>query len=339
MSAPTDAYVSSPDGTRIYAQALGDPSNPPIVFIHGFSLSSVIFDPIFDDPKWVERLYLIRYDTRGHGQSDKPIEDEFWTSDRIASDFDAVMQRFNVCRPYVLGWSLGATHLVDILSHHPPSYLRGLLNVNGCPHTGSILPRSITTTAAAAISPLLHPSDAEEFQSGALAFVEMLCNPDHPLPLALRRACLADIMLQPRAVARQLVVREQDASGLLCAVEGEDGGNGRNGRNGRNGGKGVWAWQNGLHDLNGLNGLNGSAGEEAEELPMLVLLGEKDTLTNLEEVARYMGSRRNCKIVVLPEAGHTPWIGHSGLFRETVLGWVEEHCEQRYVTTQQESSK
>lgn len=55
---PTSAYVVSADGTRIYAEAVGDPAKPPMVFIHGGSLSSLIFDSIFNDTKWTDRLYM-----------------------------------------------------------------------------------------------------------------------------------------------------------------------------------------------------------------------------------------------------------------------------------------
>ena len=58
---PTCEYVTSVDGTRIYSEALGDSTKPAIVFIHGFQLSSAAFDPIFDDPKWTDKLYLVRW--------------------------------------------------------------------------------------------------------------------------------------------------------------------------------------------------------------------------------------------------------------------------------------
>ena len=58
---PTCEYVTSADGTRIYSEAVGDPSKPAIIFIHGFQLSSVAFDSIFDDPKWTDKLYLVRW--------------------------------------------------------------------------------------------------------------------------------------------------------------------------------------------------------------------------------------------------------------------------------------
>jgi pimeloyl-ACP methyl ester carboxylesterase len=54
--------VLSQDGTRIYADALGDPSNPPIVFIHGFSFSGTVFDKLFSHTQLLGRYYLVRLD-------------------------------------------------------------------------------------------------------------------------------------------------------------------------------------------------------------------------------------------------------------------------------------
>ena len=59
LCVPTCAYVASADGTHIYAEAVGDPARTPIVFIHGGSLSSIMFDSIFNDTKWTDRLYLV----------------------------------------------------------------------------------------------------------------------------------------------------------------------------------------------------------------------------------------------------------------------------------------
>ena len=33
-----------------------------------------------------------------------PTDDASWASNRLAEDFDAVIQRFNVVHPYVAGW-------------------------------------------------------------------------------------------------------------------------------------------------------------------------------------------------------------------------------------------
>lgn len=51
--------VVSKDGIEIYADAVGDPTKPALVFIHGFSLSSIVFDSIFADHLWTDYVYLV----------------------------------------------------------------------------------------------------------------------------------------------------------------------------------------------------------------------------------------------------------------------------------------
>ncbi len=117
----TSLVLISADGTKIYADATGDFTKPAIVFIHGVSLSSVVWNDIFHDPKWTDLFYLVgtsvcflatvlticwqvRYDTRGHGRSGMPTSPSAWESKRLAEDFDAVVEGFNLRRPFVLGW-------------------------------------------------------------------------------------------------------------------------------------------------------------------------------------------------------------------------------------------
>jgi pimeloyl-ACP methyl ester carboxylesterase len=41
---------------------------------------------------------------RGHGRSGKPEADEAWVSQRLAEDFDAVVNGFKLTKPFVAGW-------------------------------------------------------------------------------------------------------------------------------------------------------------------------------------------------------------------------------------------
>lgn len=56
---PYSKVLRSKDKTEIYADAVGDPSKQAIVFIHGFSLSGIVFDNIFADPNYIENFYLV----------------------------------------------------------------------------------------------------------------------------------------------------------------------------------------------------------------------------------------------------------------------------------------
>ena len=100
----TALFVTSPDGIKIWAEAVGDASKPAVVFIHGFGFTTLAFDKQFCDPNLLAHLYLIRYEVRGHGRSDKPEVAEAYESIRFAEDFRAVCDTFGARRPFVLGW-------------------------------------------------------------------------------------------------------------------------------------------------------------------------------------------------------------------------------------------
>ncbi|PBK60709.1 alpha/beta-hydrolase [Armillaria solidipes] len=115
--------VASQDGTRIWADAAGTPGKPPVVFIHGFLGSGMNWVKQFDDKQLLDNLYMIRYETRGHGRSDQPESEEAYVSAKHAEDFQAVCAAFNVTKPIVVSWSLGGAIVPDVLSRYGTSPL------------------------------------------------------------------------------------------------------------------------------------------------------------------------------------------------------------------------
>lgn len=53
-------FVTSEDGTRIWADHIGDPSKPAVVFIPGFSCTSLAFEKQWNDPALLKDLHLVR---------------------------------------------------------------------------------------------------------------------------------------------------------------------------------------------------------------------------------------------------------------------------------------
>ncbi|KAJ6484079.1 Alpha/Beta hydrolase protein [Mycena sanguinolenta] len=223
MINPTDAnfgvsavapgrFVTSADGTQIFAEARGNPLKPAVVFIHGFGLGAMAFDEIFDDPLNTQ----VRYDTRGHGRSDKPTVAAAWVSQRLAEDFDAVVQSYALIKPFVLAWSIGGTirtHVADILSFHPANYVSGIIFDAAVPYTDVLF--NVTTPAAQALVPgLLQTTNVTQFQVGYIDFIN-LCHP--ALDWDFYLACLGDGVVQPRAAAELIVARTQNSTGLLQA--------------------------------------------------------------------------------------------------------------------------
>ncbi|KXN92506.1 AB hydrolase superfamily protein YdjP [Leucoagaricus sp. SymC.cos] len=198
----------SADGTEIYANAVGDPSKQAIVFIHGFAWSLMAFDDIFDDPQWTSQMYLVMYDVRGHGRSGKPDRDEAWESKRFAEDFDTVLEAFELKRPFVAGWSLGAAHLMDILSFHHFNYLAGIINIAGVTYLYDTFLQDLGTPLANhLVAQVSQSKTVEEYQQGAIDFIDACCR---ALPYEVRQRCLGSIMTQPRKALVRSVTREQN---------------------------------------------------------------------------------------------------------------------------------
>ena len=107
-------YITSTDGTQLFAQAAGNPSHPALVCVHGFACTSFAFRKQFANPHLLEHVYVIAYDMRGNGRSDMPEEPAAYEGKKMVEDFQAVCAAFGVTRPFLLGWSLGGT---SYLSH------------------------------------------------------------------------------------------------------------------------------------------------------------------------------------------------------------------------------
>ncbi|KAF5332240.1 hypothetical protein D9611_007987 [Ephemerocybe angulata] len=130
----TERYVSSSDGTQIFAQAVGKPHLPTLVFVHGFALSALVWANIFRDANLLRYFHLVAYDLRGFGRSGKPERAADYSSKLSADDFVSVTKSFNVTKPLFIGWSLGGTYASDVLQHYGPDALSGIIWTAACPY-------------------------------------------------------------------------------------------------------------------------------------------------------------------------------------------------------------
>ncbi|KAF8157357.1 Alpha/Beta hydrolase protein [Mycena galopus ATCC 62051] len=140
-----------------------------------------------------------------------------WVSQPLAEDFDAVVQSYTLNKPFVLGWSIGGTHIGDILSFHPPSYISGIIYDAAVPDTTSLF--NVAMPAAAALVPgLVQTTNVTQFQVGYIDFIN-LCHP--ALEWNFYLACLGDGVVQPRAATELILSRTQNSTGLLQAGTSE----------------------------------------------------------------------------------------------------------------------
>ncbi|MGK9170930.1 alpha/beta hydrolase [Inquilinus limosus] len=119
-------FVRSADGTMLAGEAQGDPQAPEILFIHGLRQSRLSWDKQFADPA-LAGFRMVRFDLRGHGDSDKPAAlDTYSDADQWADDVAAVIAGAKLRRPVLVGWSLGGYVAGAYLRKHGGSRVAGI---------------------------------------------------------------------------------------------------------------------------------------------------------------------------------------------------------------------
>lgn len=123
---PEYREIEGHGGVPLNVVTAGDPDNPAILFIHGFSHSSLAFVRQFDS-HLSEDFYLVSFDLRGHGLSGKPWSREAVGPSKVwASDVAAVMEATGVENPVLVGWSYGGFIVADYIRHYGDDDIAGI---------------------------------------------------------------------------------------------------------------------------------------------------------------------------------------------------------------------
>jgi non-heme chloroperoxidase len=103
-------------------------SGPPIVFIHGWSMSGRFFGR---QMALSDRFQVIVPDLRGHGGSEKVLSGH--TVPQYAADLHAIAAGLSVRRPVLVGWSMGAMVGYEYLRAYGRDAVAGLVIVDQPP--------------------------------------------------------------------------------------------------------------------------------------------------------------------------------------------------------------
>jgi non-heme chloroperoxidase len=111
-------YITTQDGTEIYYKDLGAKTAQPIVFSHGWPLSS-------DD--WENQTFffaskgyrVIAHDRRGHGRSSQPWEGHDMGT--YADDLHQLFEKLDLKNAIIVGHSTGGGEVARFLGRHGTS--------------------------------------------------------------------------------------------------------------------------------------------------------------------------------------------------------------------------
>jgi non-heme chloroperoxidase len=123
--------VEGGGGLRLHVREWGDPRGPAIFLIHGWSQNHLSWKHQFESDL-TDEFRLVALDNRGHGMSEKPLEEENYTDERLwADDIAAVTSALDLDRPVLVGWSYGGFIISDYVRAHGEGEISGINYVAG----------------------------------------------------------------------------------------------------------------------------------------------------------------------------------------------------------------
>lgn len=114
---PLAAHTISSEGLTL-AVWEGPDNGPPVVFVHGFPDTHVVWEPVIE--RLTDSFHCIAYDVRGAGVSDPPVAGADYFSPHLVTDLVAVLDGFSPDRPvHVVGHDWGSVQVWDAVISEP----------------------------------------------------------------------------------------------------------------------------------------------------------------------------------------------------------------------------
>lgn len=121
------------DGCRLAFSVEGRANAPLLVLSNSLGTDRSLWDRQVD--QLMARYRVLRYDTRGHGESDAPSGD--YTIDRLGQDVLSLLDAVGVTRAHVCGISIGGMTALW-LGAHAPERVHRLVLANTAARIGSV---------------------------------------------------------------------------------------------------------------------------------------------------------------------------------------------------------
>ncbi|KAF9058625.1 alpha/beta-hydrolase [Rhodocollybia butyracea] len=209
-------FVTSADGTKIWAAAAGNPSKPAVVFIHGFACIADAFEKQYTNATMLENLYIIRYDVRGCGRSEGPLRGDAYSSERQAEDFKAVIDAYKVTKPFAATWSLGGIVPPDVIGKYGADSLAGHIMMGSFPHRN--MHSEVVHPVILSIIPGLMTEDIALFANTLPDFVLSCVAPSYKLPYDVYTKWLGGAAPRAPIVRQSMLGRGQDDTAVMAAA-------------------------------------------------------------------------------------------------------------------------
>jgi pimeloyl-ACP methyl ester carboxylesterase len=210
--------VEGAGGVPLNVVTVGDPDNPPILFVHGLAQSYLSFERQFRS-ELAGRYFLVGFDLRGHGNSGKPWDRTAYADAAIwGEDVERVVGALQLRRPVIVGWSYGTLVAVDYLRRAGADAVAGVVLVGAYggltpPPNMSAVPPAMAQNRLRQLSP-----DLGQNYAAARFTVGLLTAEPMPQDWSDRAAAIA--LMLPRVAREGMFMRRIDSRDLLPGLAG-----------------------------------------------------------------------------------------------------------------------
>lgn len=113
-------FVKTDDRVQLYYQTAGDPANPALLLSNSLGTRWQMWQPQL--ASLTKHFYLISYDSRGHGESDKPAGPYSLT--RLGQDALCVLGALGIKKAHFCGISMGGLTGLWLAVYAPERFLK-----------------------------------------------------------------------------------------------------------------------------------------------------------------------------------------------------------------------
>jgi pimeloyl-ACP methyl ester carboxylesterase len=122
--------VTGANYVKIAVQEWGNPEGDVILFSHAWSLNHTAWLLQFTSDL-ADEFRLITYDLRGHGNSEKPMDEaQYASNDHWADDMNAIITQLDLNDVTLVGWSYSSVVVADYIQKYGEDRVKAV-NFNG----------------------------------------------------------------------------------------------------------------------------------------------------------------------------------------------------------------
>jgi len=116
------------NGVKLRVQVFGQRNNrPPLVFLNGFHDSYELW--LFQIPHFAKNFFVVCYDQRGAGDSDKPADEAAYSFDNFTDDLRFIVEELKLGTIIPVGFSVSCKTAVKYAVKYPNEVAKLVLTV------------------------------------------------------------------------------------------------------------------------------------------------------------------------------------------------------------------